>query len=160
MRYYPCVAAYRGEKDAKAVFHAYPVILQLDPVNPDMSAMGAILVQTNKIKSYNVDVDSQYGGLEDRPPRAFTEVCYRRGSFASLNMEFQFFFLTCHFSRFQLMSGCGIRRAPVAHFAQCDDDNVQSSFENCAFESIFGLRLILRMHCYPRAEDISGVSSN
>ena len=96
MRCYPCVAAYRRKKDAKASFHAYPVILQLDPVNPDMSAMGAILVQTNKIKSYKVNVETQHGHLEDRPPRAFTEVCCRRGTFASLDMEFQFFrCITC-----------------------------------------------------------------
>ena len=60
--------------------HAYPVILQLDPVNPDMSTMGAILFQTNTISSYEVK-DDGYGKYDDRAPRVFTEVSYLCGNF-------------------------------------------------------------------------------
>ncbi len=53
--------------------HAWPVLIQLDCGNPDLSAATVALVQTNDADAYKVQEDG-YAFLNDPPPVQFCEV--------------------------------------------------------------------------------------
>ena len=86
--YLSCLAGYRAADATTASLHTFPVILQLDPANPDLSCMSAILVQTNAIGAFNVNTEKREAELEDSPPRAFTEVSSPGGSSICLSVEY------------------------------------------------------------------------